>query len=162
MGTDIYLSWEKMTKEDKEKRYTGFSISSGNIGYLRASIGMHQENAILRKIFPVEYWEGDGDPMRFKFNDKAMSKVSLYGRLYLAHAIMVIPIKKDVENTPENKMLQTLLGSIGKSFDTIDTNEIADADIFFKTTFMKSVFDFFEMGYQKEQKGLNPKIVVSW
>ena len=161
MGTDIYLSWDKIKKKDKEKQYTGYSINSGDAGYLRASIGMHQENAILRKIFPIEYWEGEGE-MRFVFNEKAMAKVSFYGRFYLAHAIMGVPIVKDVENTPENAMLQAILKTIGKSFDSIDTSEIKESDIFFKTTFMKSVFDFFELGYRKEQKELNPKVYISW
>ena len=161
MGTDIYLSWDKIKKKEKNDQCTGFSINSGNTGYLRASIGMHQENAILRKIFPIEYWEGEGE-MRLVFNERAMSKVSFYGRLYLAHAIMGVPIVKDVENTPENKMFQAIMKTIGKSFDSFETSEIKESDIFFKTTFMKSVFDFFELGYRKEQKELNPKVYISW
>ncbi|MBA7692634.1 hypothetical protein ES703_101201 [subsurface metagenome] len=45
MGTDIYLDWKGKTKKDQEKQYTGWSIKAGDVGYLRASIGMTRENA---------------------------------------------------------------------------------------------------------------------
>ncbi len=35
MGIDVYLNWDGMTKEDKEKQFTGFSVHAGNVGYLR-------------------------------------------------------------------------------------------------------------------------------
>jgi hypothetical protein len=52
MGTDVYLDWKGKSKEDKEKQCTGFSIDAGEVGYLRASIGMTTENAFLRGLFP--------------------------------------------------------------------------------------------------------------
>ena len=58
MGTDIYLHWDNQNDEAKEKQITGFSIGHGNVGYLRASIGMTQENQLLRMIFPEQLWEG--------------------------------------------------------------------------------------------------------
>lgn len=35
MGIDIYARWRKQSKEEKEAQYTGFSVVSGNAGYLR-------------------------------------------------------------------------------------------------------------------------------
>src|SRR6266702_3732268 len=35
MGIDVYLNWDGMTEEDKEKQFTGFSVHAGKIGYLR-------------------------------------------------------------------------------------------------------------------------------
>ncbi len=35
MGIDIYAKWRGMTEEDKQKQYTGFSITAGGVGYLR-------------------------------------------------------------------------------------------------------------------------------
>lgn len=52
MGTDIYLVWKNQTKKDKEGQGTGFSIDAGEVGYLRASIGMTTENYFLRLLFP--------------------------------------------------------------------------------------------------------------
>ena len=57
MGTDIYLNWDKQTKKEKDEQITGWSINKGDVGYLRASIGMTQENQLLRMIFPDQYWQ---------------------------------------------------------------------------------------------------------
>lgn len=35
MGIDVYLRWDGQTEEEKEAQYTGFSIVSGHVGYLR-------------------------------------------------------------------------------------------------------------------------------
>jgi hypothetical protein len=35
VGIDIYLSWPKMTKKQKEAQRVGFSVYDGNTGYLR-------------------------------------------------------------------------------------------------------------------------------
>ena len=56
-GTDIYLYWEGKTEEDRQKQITGWNITCGDAGYLRASIGMASENACLRVIFPGDFWE---------------------------------------------------------------------------------------------------------
>ena len=57
MGTDIYLKWDNMSKKDHDDQITGWRIDKGNTGYLRASIGMIQENEFLRKVFPKWVWE---------------------------------------------------------------------------------------------------------
>ena len=57
MGTDIYLHWDNQNDEEKDKQITGYSIGHGYTGYLRASIGMTQENQLLRMIFPDQYWQ---------------------------------------------------------------------------------------------------------
>lgn len=35
MGIDIYAKWKNQSKEEEKQQYTGFSIVSGNVGYLR-------------------------------------------------------------------------------------------------------------------------------
>ena len=35
MGIDIYMTWDGMTEDEKHAQYTGFSTTSGNMGYLR-------------------------------------------------------------------------------------------------------------------------------
>jgi hypothetical protein len=57
MGTDIYLKWDNMSKKDHDDQITGWRIDKGNTGYIRASIGMIQENELLRKVFPEEVWK---------------------------------------------------------------------------------------------------------
>jgi len=35
MGIDVYLKWDGMTNEEYEAQLTGFSVTSGDVGYLR-------------------------------------------------------------------------------------------------------------------------------
>ena len=35
MGIDIYMRWNGMTEEDREKQITGFDATVGDVGYLR-------------------------------------------------------------------------------------------------------------------------------
>jgi hypothetical protein len=35
MGIDIYVRWNKQTEKEKDSQYTGFSVTAGNVGYLR-------------------------------------------------------------------------------------------------------------------------------
>ena len=35
MGIDIYMRWKGQTKEEEEAQYTGFSVTAGEVGYLR-------------------------------------------------------------------------------------------------------------------------------
>lgn len=53
MGLDVYLRWDGITEEEKQKQYTGFSVDAGNVGYLRASYNssMTQELTILNELF---------------------------------------------------------------------------------------------------------------
>ena len=73
MGTDIYLKWDKMSKKDRDDQITGWRIDKGNTGYLRASIGMIQENEFLRKVFPKWVWEPN-NPKCITCDGQGMSK----------------------------------------------------------------------------------------
>lgn len=35
MGIDIYMEWKNQTEEEKKAQITGYSITAGNVGYLR-------------------------------------------------------------------------------------------------------------------------------
>ena len=35
MGIDIYMRWDGMTEEDRDKQITGFDATVGEVGYLR-------------------------------------------------------------------------------------------------------------------------------
>ena len=192
-----------MEQKDHDDQITGWR-DSGATGYLRASIGMMQENAFLRKIFPQEVWEpnnpkcptcdGEGiskdfdksrkwgdkrnwcsdcrgtcvkdgiEGTRFEFDEEVMKKLSIWARLYLGHGIMGTPIESldSDEQKRANGMLNTIMKAIGGSMDTIQVTEVADNDIFWKAEFVTSVFHFFQLGYQKEKDGKNPRVYISW
>jgi len=85
MGVDVYMSWNKMTKEEKDARITGYDISKGYVGYLRASYGMPEECKILSQIFPAKFWEDKNPlPYNFKANVKRVFKLL---REYVANAM---------------------------------------------------------------------------
>lgn len=56
MGIDIYLEWDGMEKEAKEAQATGFSITSGNVGYLREAYhgGPYATRILVREAFEAE------------------------------------------------------------------------------------------------------------
>lgn len=35
MGIDVYLKWDGQTQKEHDAQFTGFSIASGHVGYLR-------------------------------------------------------------------------------------------------------------------------------
>ena len=55
MGTDVYMSWDGMTKEEKDRQYTGYAIDAGKFGYLRSAVDMRFERDILHSLFPPRY-----------------------------------------------------------------------------------------------------------
>jgi len=56
MGIDIYLRWPNQTKAEKEGQYTGFSITAGDVGYLREAYhgGPYATKHLLREAFNDE------------------------------------------------------------------------------------------------------------
>jgi hypothetical protein len=56
MGIDIYLEWDGMKKEEKNAQATGFSITSGNVGYLREAYhgGPYATRILVREAFEAE------------------------------------------------------------------------------------------------------------
>jgi hypothetical protein len=56
MGIDIYLEWDGQTEEDRKKMCTGFSTTSGDVGYLREAYhgGPYATQILLREAFESE------------------------------------------------------------------------------------------------------------
>lgn len=56
MGIDVYLHWDGQTKAEEEKQYTGYSVTSGHVGYLREAY--HGEPYVTIFLFGPE-WDDD-------------------------------------------------------------------------------------------------------
>ncbi len=56
MGIDIYVEWDKRTEEEHDKQMTGFSIESGDVGYLREA---YHGTPYATKYFVQEAFEYD-------------------------------------------------------------------------------------------------------
>lgn len=158
-GTDVYLEWKGRNTEDKEKQCTGFSINAGEVGYLRASIGMTTENAFLRGLFPDEYWEAK-EPVRYNFTKDGYKKLHIAGLVYLINSITGKEIRHpEMEAYHElGDKITKMLGGFG--FDKVqkaNTCEFRHA-----VMWLNSVFSFYELGMAKEKEGLEPKVYISW
>ena len=56
MGIDIYLEWDGMDEDSRKSQATGFSVTSGNVGYLREAYhgGPYATKILCREAFENE------------------------------------------------------------------------------------------------------------
>ena len=59
MGIDIYMRWDGMTEEDRDKQITGFDATVGDVGYLREAYhgGPYATHYLVEEAFE----DGAGD-----------------------------------------------------------------------------------------------------
>ena len=58
MGIDIYMKWKGQTGDEAGRQITGFSVTSGHVGYLREAY--HGEPYATKVLVP-EAFEADGE-----------------------------------------------------------------------------------------------------
>jgi len=162
MGTDIYMYYKNMTKKEKEAQI-GSEIYKGNVGYLRASIGMREENALLRNIFPDKYWHAH-KIMEYDFIGNH-SKNMNYIVSYILKPLITIEVDEQT-NEFEAEFRENILVALNKLFGTLQMNnasikipklETIDSII----RYAGSVIDFLWLGYDKQYEKLEPKIWIS-
>ena len=162
MGTDIYLSWTGMKEEDKRKQYTGFAINAGRYGYLRASIGMVEENETLRRIFPKEYWESD-KPLEYDFEanyDKMLAELVAYLTRKLRPMSKEERLKKMADQNPAAIAVLDMFTELSKATGVqvvMPTTDLADAIVW-----AASVVEFFDLGVRLQREGRKPRVYISW
>ncbi len=170
MGTDIYLNWEGKTQQDWDEQMTGWSIDAGSMGYLRASIGMLTENAVLREVFPEKYWTA-GSTEEFDFKGGYALLTSL-GFDYLASVFegqqIELSEKAAREMDKQQKTAMAIhsailgvaekLGASGQMQLYMGRPELFSSAV----NWLNSLFKFFELGMEKQEKGLKPYPGISW
>lgn len=151
MGTDVYLSYDGQDMSDKANYW-----KEGNI---RASIGMINENYVLRQIFPPECWESEEN--NFKYTFDLVPKVMRIGEQYLDAVHEGYQLGNageagvDHGNNIANLLKQILPDGASMVMGGID-------DIFEAKRWLKTLSMHIAIGISKEQAGLNPKVVISW
>jgi len=154
MGTDIYLSWDGMTEEEKKAQVTGWRIDAGKVGYLRASIGMVRENEALSLIFPDRYWEGNTLAYDFKANLNNIFRILLS---YAQNKTFLV----DAEHLEDQKkMADTVFSALKAGFKDAKIG-MGSSDKPSKK-WAKSVMEFATLGLEKQERGKNPKVSISW
>lgn len=163
MGTDVYLGWDGITPKEKKARYTGFDISAGGAGYLRASIGMVNENTVLRILMP-DHWEcareeadKGGKPYDFKGNYPLLERLA---RQYLLATIL----RKQIEH-PDHVGAREMGRNVVKMLKAAGFEDVRGdepTDLPGAVMWLNSVFRFFFLGLEKQKEKLNPRIYISW
>lgn len=171
MGTDIYLTWDGQTETEKKAQYTGYSINAGNVGYLRASIGMETENAVLGEVFPLKiYWLGEDKEMKpdkegyIRYDFKVgWAVLQVVAKKYLATCLFGIPYKKNDVQVKHQEWFKRTMEVLAQKekFDKQIVGNIDD-DLPSAVLWLNSLYNFFYLGMEKQKAGLNPKIMISW
>lgn len=154
------MKWNKQTEEEHKAQITGFSITSGNKGYLRASIGMVKENHLLRLIFPNEFWncqDDKGIPYDFIAN---FNKMLNLGFQYLLSVVLNIDIEISEEQKEQTVMGDMMIKMLNSSGWKILSH--TKSDFPFAVSWLNSLIEFFELGIEKQKEKLNPKVCISW
>lgn len=163
MGTDVYLLWDKQTRAQKKKQYTGYSINAGGVGYLRASIGMEKENAILRELFPHEVWHSRqrrGEPYDFK---QCWIVLQALAKKYLASCLFGMPIAKGSTQIEQEAWFKNVDEYLAREFK-FDKTLVGSLDNSLPSAVMwlNSLYQFIGLGIDKQEKGLKPRVLISW
>lgn len=156
------MKWDGQTRAQKNKQYTGYSINAGGVGYLRASVGMETENAVLREVFPSEIWEKAGKYIAYDFN-QGFAVLQMVAKKYLVTCLFGVPFEKtsaQVKNEQWVKELESFLHVKGK-FDKVEASTI-DNELPSAVMWLNSLYQFFWLGIARQEKKLNPKVMISW
>lgn len=174
MGTDIYLRWDDQSKQEKESQYTGFSIRAGEVGYLRASIGMSEENGMLREIFPSiywnppepkglseeerkKYWEDYQDP-EYDFVSRKEKNADAITR-YIGGETLPFDMLKAY---PELASMITGLKKAAKKSDFHVECKESEDDMTWRVEYAQEVVKFLTLGEQLQKEGRHPRVCISW
>lgn len=57
MGIDVYARWKGQTEQERQAQYTGFSVTAGNVGYLREAY--HGRPYATRVLVPEAFAAND-------------------------------------------------------------------------------------------------------
>jgi hypothetical protein len=163
MGSDVYLEWDGMSEKAKKAQTTGFSIDAGRYGYLRASIGMVEENRLMRELFP-NCWTGRNEP--YNFSEANYITARILGASYLVCTMCGKEFEPGKSANAKNEAFNDMITmAISKAARNKGAEvEIGDerADIVSAVRWLNSLFGFFELGMEKQEKGLNPTIYISY
>lgn len=146
MGTDVYLLFDGQ----KENQTTG---------YIRASIGMVNENFILRQIFPPECWE-DTEENNFKYTFDLIPKLMRLREQYLDAVRNSYKLGSMSESGVDHGHgIESFLKSLHPegTFVMPCINELGQAKLWFA-----QIFAHVNIGIIKEMNGLNPRVYISW
>lgn len=169
MGTDVYLEWTGKKEADEKKQAEAcLTIAGGDVGYLRASIHMQNENAVLRLLFPDKYWhERSRDEYDFKANYEMLEHIGLK---YILCSVTGKDLQVPEEQKPNMASLQQTGSAISRALKAVQQASNSSLGIYRGEThglagvveWLNSLFQFFALGIAKQEGGVNPYPCISW
>jgi hypothetical protein len=148
-----------MSEEDKRLQTdAGFDADVGDIGYLRASIGMMQENRLLRMLFSEEYWEPAEEGLPYDF---------VKGSELLPKTLSQYVAGEELPETESSRRQFQMGQMIMKMMSEADDDAVAQMsgggrDMEERVRYARSVLRFFMLGVRVQEEGKKPKVWISW
>jgi len=189
MGTDIYLHPEHdrrqevfkkkfeqacamrdkaQTEELKHKHQEFVHLYYNALyetSYIRASIGMVEENALLCDIFPNKFWEEASDKglsydfkLRFPEN---MKKLFMYVLGYYADG-RAQDDKVLAQMSQLKKSITSMIGVVERTEGAQVVMSGSSENFTGRILFASSIINFLSKGVQLQEEGKNPTVYISW
>lgn len=151
-----------MTEEDKRLQLdSGFDSSIGEVGYLRASIGMVRENRLLRMLFSDELWEPQEDDTGKEFDFKEAAK-KLPDALTKYVDDEELPMSESAKQQVEaGEIVKKMLKEQGFDDASVQTSG-GERDEKGRVRYAHSVLRFFMLGVKLQDLGKKPRVYISW
>lgn len=125
MGIDVYLRWSKQTKAERQLQMTGFSVTVGNIGYLREAYhgGPYATRVLVPEAFKSDTRRYSARTLRARLPATlyaaAVRSLTVYNETPLAVASVREPKSPEVIHAGDGgAMMTAILGIFAKINDT--------------------------------------------
>lgn len=155
MGTEVFLSWKSMPKEQFRLQ---LETCEGRHGYLSAGVLDRVGNHLLEMVFPEPFFSGKY--RRKKFNAEELVQIKAIKPVYLEAVTSGKGlIKEGCSRTSRwAGAVESLLAKGGFHKGLMNGAEALEnaKDLF------QQLIDFYNLGLEKENAGLEPKVCISW
>ena len=125
------------------------------ISHITANIAAVKRNSFLRLLFPARYWDSDV-PLRFQFKREFLAELEKLSSVFLRSVKENTPFEHKNAKEPylfANNAIEILLGlSLPPEREDYD----------FCKRWIKHIFDFFKKGIELEERGMEPKIEITY
>jgi len=158
MGTDVFLRWDGMAKEETDSQITAsrvFKQDAGRRGYIRAAAGMKREVVLFRLLFPLEYWyNASGEPMPYNFQ-LGQAALNRGARAYLQSVREgTVPDFRDYPLPADSDTARAAEAQSGTGIEDLELQGAKE--------WLEEVAEFFALGTKKQATGLSPSILIVW
>jgi hypothetical protein len=163
MGTDIFLKWDGMAREEEAAQLAAsrvFRLDAGHLGYLRAAIGMRRENSLLRFVFPAKYWyNATQESMSFDFRT-GLLVLNEGAKIYLRSVQQ--GTEPDFQSYALVSAMDEVTDELAKKsgFQRIASTKNLELDE--AVEWLRGVAEFFGLGVKKMDDCRNPRIYIAW